>query len=142
MRGKPVNPGTVDLKVHSDAHASASGGPVITQQHPKEQVDINTIVQRFGLTAEMPFGAAGGFYGDFTGINDFESALGLVEGAQERFMALPAHVRERFDNDPGKLIRYVQSASQKEYEELYNRREGSGSAATGGGEVKGEDKTK
>jgi len=127
---KAINPGEVDLRAHSDKHGQLGGGVVLTQQHPKEEVDINTIVRRFGLTAEMPFGAAGGFYGDFTGIQDFESALGLVEGAQERFEALPAHVRERFDNDPGKLIAYVQRVSQKEYEDLYNQHEGSSAAAT------------
>lgn len=131
MSRKAINPGDVDLRAHSDKHGQEGGGVLMTQQHPKEEVDINTIVQRFGLTAEMPFGVAQGFYGDFTGIVDFESALGLVESAQERFLALPAHVRERFDNDPGKLIRYVQGVSEKEYEDLYNQREGSSSPATG-----------
>lgn len=127
-----VNLAMLDYKEHAKRGARPGGGVQLTQQHPKEEVDINTIVERFGLTGQMPFGVTGGFYGDFTGIEDYESALGLVEGAQERFRALPPHVREAFHNDPGELIQYVRGATKEQYEALYNKAptEASSSAAS------------
>lgn len=79
------------------------------------EVDINTIVKRFGMTGNMPSGVAGGVYGDFTGISDYESAVEAVERARTGFMKLPPDVRERFKNDPGELIYFAQSVSEDEF---------------------------
>lgn len=81
-----------------------SSDEVMTQQHFAHEVDINTICERFGLSpATAP--AAAGVYGDFSGITDFESALAAVERARSGFAALPAEVREKYKNDPGRFLR-------------------------------------
>lgn len=74
------------------------------QQQFKDEVDINTIVRRFG-TGQVPPPRGGGVYGDFTGITDFESARERVERATADFMRLAPEVRERFGNDPGRFLR-------------------------------------
>lgn len=84
-----------------------TGTESIVQQQFATEVDINTIVRRFGVTGERPSGDLSGVYGDFTGVNDYESAVAAVERARKGFMALPADVRERFANDPGRLIEYA-----------------------------------
>lgn len=100
-----------------DAHAVSlesavhTGSESVVQQHLVDEVDINTIVRRFGITASRPSGDVGGVYGDFTGITDFESAVEAVERAQAGFMALPAEVRERFGNDAGRLLERAQQAT-------------------------------
>jgi len=105
-----------DAKAVSDGTALHTGSETLVQQHLKDEVDINTIVRRFGLTRDMPAGAAGGVYGDFTGISDYDGALEAIRRAREGFMVLPPEVRERFGNDPGRLIRFAQESSPEAFD--------------------------
>jgi len=107
-----------DAKKVSDEAASPGGGPMLTQQQFQEDADINVIVRRFGLTRSLPAAVAAGVYGDFTGIHDFQSAVETIEGARARFMQLPAPVRDKFENDPGRLIQYVESHTPEEWDAL------------------------
>lgn len=86
----------------------------VTQQQFAEEVDINTIVKRFGLTGELPNGVAMPVSGDFTGISDFHTAMNLVRQSQEAFMELPASVRERFANDPARVIAFLDDEANRE----------------------------
>lgn len=94
-----------DAKAVSVATSVDTGDRSKVQQHFAEEVDVNTIMRRHGITAALPLGPATGVYGDFTDIHDYESAVERVKGAEKRFAELPAEVRERFKNDPGLLIR-------------------------------------
>lgn len=111
---------TVDGDGHSDLWSNRGGGEVLTQQHFAEEVDVNTIVRRFGITREMPFGQAEGVYGDFTGILDYDSALEKITEAQNKFMNLPAEVREKFRNDPAELIRQAGSMEEGAFVSQFN----------------------
>lgn len=77
-----------------------------TQQHQKEEADINTIVKRFGLTGQLPENVRMPQYGDYTGVTDYQTALNAVMEAQDAFMQMPAHVRQRFDHDPAKFVEF------------------------------------
>ncbi|AXH77600.1 MAG: internal scaffolding protein [Microviridae sp.] len=79
----------------------------LTQQQFKEESDINTIVKRFGLTGELPVNERMPISGDFTGVTDFQSALNAVTQAQQAFNDLPAELRYRFNNDPGRLLSFL-----------------------------------
>jgi len=114
----PVGFNGYDHAAFSDANRMDTGQDSLVQQHFAEEVDINTIVKRFGMTHEMPSGALGGVYGDFTGISDYDSALAKIERAREGFMVLPPDVRERFGNDPGNLVRAVSELPEGEVMEL------------------------
>lgn len=81
--------------------------PSRTQQHFAEEVDINTIVKRFGLTGELPENVPHILQGDFTNVLDFQSAMDMVVAAREAFMEQPAEVRARFDNDPQKFLQFT-----------------------------------
>lgn len=98
----------------SDSLAVDTGSESPVQQQFKDEVDVNTIVRRFGITREMPSGRSGGVYGDFSGITDFESATAAVQRARDGFMALSPEVRERFGNDPGEYLEYVSSLTDAE----------------------------
>lgn len=111
-----VEPGYSAAHV-SDLTASENDGVSIVQQQFGDEVDINTIVRRFGLTGARAMDVMG-VYGDFTGILDYESAVKRIEGAQERFATLPPEVRERFGNDPGKLIDLATALSEEEFAKL------------------------
>jgi len=107
--------GAYDWKDVSDENTVDTGTETYVQQQFQEEVDINTIVRRFGITGALPFGPGSAMYGDFTGITDFESAMELVKSTQERFMALPAELREKFGNNPGKLVKFAQESSEEEF---------------------------
>lgn len=86
----------------------------LTQQHFKDECDINVIVERFGLTGEMPQVLNMPTYGDFTGIFDFQSAMNTVRQAEEAFMTLPANMRARFHNQPHELLEFLNDDNNKD----------------------------
>lgn len=91
-----------------------------THQSFAEDADINKIMgkwRREGFVNDptLPLPR----YGDFSTTVDYQKALDQVMEAEEVFMSLPARVRSRVDNDPGKFIDFVNDpANGAELEEL------------------------
>lgn len=107
--------------------------PSLAQQQFKEESDINTIVERFGLTGELPNNVRMPEYADFAETYDFHSAMNAIRSATESFMELPASVRARFGNDPGAFVDFCSDpANLAEAQKLGLTR----SDLTLGGEVK------
>lgn len=88
--------------------------PTMAQQQFAEECDINTIVERFGLSGQLPVAARMPTYGDFTGVSDFQSAMQAVRSAEESFMAMPGSVRERFGHDPAKFVDFCSDPANLE----------------------------
>lgn len=86
----------------------------LTQQHQKDEADINMIVKRFGLTGQLPSNIRMPSYGDFTDVIDYQSAMNAVKAAEESFMAMPAYVRNRFNNDPAKFVEFCSDEKNKD----------------------------
>lgn len=80
--------------------------PTMAQQQFRDEADINTIMERFGRTGELIAPVRMPQYGDFTGVSDYHTAMNAVIEAQTSFDALPAKVRARFDNDPGRFVEF------------------------------------
>jgi phage internal scaffolding protein len=64
-------------------------------------------MKRFGQVPNMPENFAMPRYGDFTGLDDYQSAIGYVRASGEAFMALPADLRARFHNDPSEILAFM-----------------------------------
>lgn len=88
--------------------------PSLTVQSHAEDVDINVLMQRFGVTGHLPENPRPPTFGDFTGIGDFQSALHAVMDAEARFMEFPAEIRARFENDPQKMLLFVSDPANVE----------------------------
>ncbi|WNK14638.1 MAG: internal scaffolding protein [Microvirus sp.] len=88
--------------------------PTLAQQQFKDETDINTIVQRFGLTGELPTNYRPPQSGDFTDVTDFHTAMNAVRAATESFMEMPGELRARFANDPQRLMTFLEDPSNKE----------------------------
>lgn len=88
--------------------------PSLTQQEFAKECDINEIVRRFGLTGELPESVNVPRSGDFTGITDYKSAMDAIAKANSDFMELPAHIRAQFDNDPQKLLVFMEDGKNLE----------------------------
>ena len=80
-------------------------------QSAKEESDINTIVRKFGLTGELPSDLKMPQSGDFTDVPDFHTAMNMVRSAQEEFLRVPAEIRARFNNDPQRLMSFLEDGS-------------------------------
>lgn len=88
-----------------------------TRQDQADDADINVIVKRYGLSGQLPvvrpkipleadFREAGEF--------DLGAALRFVRDANAAFMAYPAEVRAKFENDPAKFVAFVENPANKE----------------------------
>lgn len=78
-----------------------------TQQHFKEECDINTIVNNFLKTGELPENIRLPQYIDYEGIFDFRTAMETMMKAEEAFMELPAPLRAEFNNSPQDYLEFV-----------------------------------
>lgn len=85
-----------------------------TRQEFKEECDINTLIRRFGLGYEMPQGLRVPQYGDFSHISNYHEALNQIAAAGETFDLLPAHVRDRFQNDPGRFVDFCLDSKNRD----------------------------
>ncbi|AXH76104.1 MAG: internal scaffolding protein [Microviridae sp.] len=88
--------------------------PSLTKQEFKEECDINTIIERFGLAYQMPEGTRMPTYGDFTGLDSYHEAMNAIAQAGESFDVLPASVRARFQNNPGQFVDFVLDEKNRE----------------------------
>lgn len=53
-------------------------------------------------------------YGDFDNSLDYQSACNQLNAADAAFLSLPAKVRERMGNDPGKFLDFMANPENKE----------------------------
>lgn len=78
-----------------------------TKQSFADETNINNIMARFTQTGLVDFvNEHQGHYGDVTGW-EFHDAMNIVARSQEMFEALPAHIRNRFNNDPATFLDFV-----------------------------------
>jgi phage internal scaffolding protein len=103
-----------------DTNAASNGSGLhcedatLTQQHFKDECDINNILRQFNITGQLPENTLSPRYGDFTGISDYQTALNQVIAAEDEFMRLPADLRARFENDPAQLIEFLENLENKD----------------------------
>jgi len=90
-----------------------------TQQHLKDDVDINNIVKKYvkhgtisHLTKTAPI------YGDFSEVTSLDDAINKINGAADLFAELPAKVRDQFKNDPFEFIKFTETADSEDYKRI------------------------
>lgn len=81
----------------------------VAVQDKKQSCDVNNIVARVlkNGTVDPSLLKTPGRFGDFTSVPDFQESLNRINRMNEQFMSLPAVIRAKFDNDPAKLIAYL-----------------------------------
>lgn len=98
------------------------GGESKTEQSHRDKCNINTIMKKAniqGLTPEQISRKENATYGDFSKAEDFHSMNNRIIKAKEEFQLLPSAIRNRFSNDPGKLIEFLSDPrNKKEAQEL------------------------
>lgn len=86
-----------------------------------QESDVNRLVERFRDSGSfydpltiVKSGANKPFFGDFTNIPDYQTSLNIVIAAEQSFSRLPSKVRERFENDPAKLVAFVSDVKNRD----------------------------
>jgi len=91
--------------------------PSLTKQSPfTKQSDIRYIIEKATKTGVLEVNSKTPKYGDFSGVtpDNYLDSLNKVTETKNRFMYLPAKTRERFQNDPAKLLSFLADASNNE----------------------------
>lgn len=99
-----------DTDLASESTGLVTTLPSLAQQQYKDECDINNIAKQFGLTGQLPPPVYLPTFGDFTEVTDFQSALHAIQRAEASFLAMPSHVRERFQNDSQKFLEFTSDA--------------------------------
>jgi len=78
------------------------------KQEFKAECDINNIMARYRATGVLPdlALAQNGRFLDATGL-DYQDAMQTIANAQSVFNELPADLRYRFENNPGKFLEFT-----------------------------------
>lgn len=84
-------------------------------QSAAPECDIYNIIKQFNTTGLVTHVAQGTpQYGDVSDVPDYQAALEVIMTAEEQFGALPANVRREFDNDPGKMLEFIENPDNYE----------------------------
>lgn len=124
------------LRPRPDVEGVRDWGPSRTRQADAKEADINYILAQYAKVGVMPIDKFKEMrYVNSIGVPDYLQALNLVQDAQERFDALPAKIRNRFNNNPELLIAFMND--ERNYDEavdlgLVERRVVEPSAMAGG----------
>ena len=102
---------TFDSEVVSNETALDCGDETVTQQCFKDECDINILLAKFAVTGQLPENVRVPPYVDFEEAFDFQSSMNVIRAAEEAFNAMPAEVRGRFQNDPGRFLEFANDAS-------------------------------
>lgn len=96
--------------------------PSMTQQHFKDECDMDTILRKYettGFLVDPLTPRRQAQFGDFSEVQDFQSAQNKVAQISEYFDSLPAHIRLRFGNRVSEFLTFVTDpANRKACEEL------------------------
>lgn len=96
-----------------------SSKPSLTQQEFKESCDINNILAKFSVQAQalgvqpsqlMPQDQ--GTYGDFSNLDDFQTAQNKIAFLSDQFSNLPSDVRRKFGDNLNNFISAISDASR------------------------------
>lgn len=89
--------------------------PSLAQQQFKDECDVNHIMNQYKKTGEIThLNSKTGVYADFTEIGEYQHMLNTINEADRAFEELPSKLRARFENDPQKLIEYLQDPENVE----------------------------
>lgn len=88
--------------------------PSLVEQSHQDKTNINSIMRRARRTGMVPVYNGTMTYGDFRGVEDYQTCLNKTRAAERDFMELPAEIRKEFDNDPAKLIGFM--GDEKNYD--------------------------
>lgn len=95
------------ILISDDTGLDCSGDIDLAVQADEPDSNINEIMRRFGRTGQLPAPREIPMYGDFSGIEDYQTTLEQLREADAAFASLPSKIRNRFNNNPGALLEFI-----------------------------------
>lgn len=94
--------------------------PSKTIQSDANAADINKIIARLARTDSLALlGEQEQVFADVSELGGLQESYMKVQKAEELFMKFPAEIRERFENDPVKIIEFLgDEKNRKEAEDI------------------------
>lgn len=89
--------------------------PSLTKQSFADECNFNNVLdkwQQSGLITHI--NPSSPIYSDVSNYVDYQHSLELIRSAQDSFDSLPSAVRDRFANDPGRLIAFLSDPSNED----------------------------
>jgi len=93
---------------------SQEGETSRTIQSAKTECDINVIIDRANRGIYPNNADRQGQYADVSDIPDYQTAFDIVQQTHDKFMELPAKTRDRFANDPQRLLQFLQDPENRD----------------------------
>lgn len=115
IKFKKVSKEELERRKREQPHALFCDEEPLTIQSAKDECDINLIIARAQRGEAYSINSRVMEWGDFSNVPDYREAHDLVIRAQGMFMELDANIRERFDNDPAKMLDFL--ANEKNFDE-------------------------
>lgn len=84
-----------------------SCGASRTQQHFKDNCDINSIIKRHSRTGVLPLNSRQPLYGDFSNITTLHELKNRLYEINADFMKLPSYTRAKFQNNPEVMLEWL-----------------------------------
>lgn len=98
-------------KVEGEKFVKAS----LTRQEFAKDADLNNIMAKYAAgLAPIPSGVRPPQFGDFSDGLDYQACLDKLIAAQAAFDSLPSAVRDRFSNDPARLLDFLSDEKNRE----------------------------
>lgn len=114
MADKPVVIKKVIDKTGRKKNALYCDEPTLTVQSFANDTDINQIIARALSGHDITqINERVAKYGDFSNVPNYQDALDLVRRAEDMFKLVPSKVRDRFENDPAKMIEFLQNDANR-----------------------------
>ena len=91
--------------------------PSRTQQHFKDECDIDRILKKYSQTGFLVDPLAPRrkpLFGDFSESVSFMEAQNRIARVREAFDSLPSQIRDRFANDPYRLLAWLEDPANAE----------------------------
>lgn len=86
--------------------------PSMTEQHFKDECDINNIIEKAKVTGVLPSGSREPLFGDFEKFpKNLQERFDMYNEANERFLHLPSELRKRFGNNPANLLDFLRDSN-------------------------------
>ena len=96
-------------------YAKVFNQPSLTKQSFKDECDVNQVMKRFNKTGVLDHtNPRRPVYADVSNFTDYQTSVGIVLRAHESFENLPAEIRAKFENDPGKLLEFIDDPANAE----------------------------
>lgn len=98
--------------------------PSLTVQSFADEADINWIMAKYSQDAFEANTSARtvrqglldpAAFADVSYVTNYQDALERIKNAEIAFMECPAKVRDRFDNDVGKMVEYLMDPDNAQY---------------------------